>query len=233
MAGCALVNSLQHHGRAMRPCQDPRRARSALHHGALRAVRVRTKGHNRAWRPAAPPTVKRGPCAWPQGVHSPAGRPAPGPRARQPPSPRGAPGPARPAAARLPPPPQRAPRRALGAPGRRVALSKQSMACYGETSLPPAELHHPMPHAATRRVCTAIPLTVSRILALQNQARALEQSAVHAQQAARLLGELCALMRQRRGKALLGCRLHLIERLGACEQHLGTLPRVSSACAYE
>jgi len=84
------------------------------------------------------------------GERSPAGRPAPGPRARPPPSPRGAPGPARPAAARLPPPPRRAPRRALHAPGQSVPLSQQSMALYGETSLRPAELHHPcpmLPHA--------------------------------------------------------------------------------------
>jgi hypothetical protein len=50
------------------------------------------------------------------GERSPAGRPAPGLRARPPPSPRGAPGPARPAAARPPPPPRRAPRRAPPAP---------------------------------------------------------------------------------------------------------------------
>ena len=38
-------------------------------------------------------------------------------------------------------------------------------------------------------------------------------------------------MRQRRGEALLRCCLHLIERLGACEQHLGALPR-SAEHAY-
>jgi len=63
-----------------------------------------------------------------------------------------------------------------------------------------------------------------------NQARALQPTAARAQQAARLLGELRALTRQRRGEALLGCRLHLIERLGACEQHLGTQPRSAKAC---
>ncbi len=66
------------------------------------------------------------------------------------------------------------------------------------------------------------------------QARALQPNAEHAQQTARLLGELRALARQRRGEALLGCRLHLVERLGACEQHLGTPPRSAEhACMSE
>jgi hypothetical protein len=66
---------------------------------------------------------------------------------------------------------------------------------------------------------------------LPDQARAVQPTAAHAQQAARLLGELCALARQRRGEALLSCCLHLIERLGAREQHLRTLPR-SAEHAY-
>jgi len=65
------------------------------------------------------------------------------------------------------------------------------------------------------------------------RAQAVQPSASRAQLAARLLVELRALMRQRRGTALLGCCLHLIERFGACEQHLGTLPQVSSACMFE
>ncbi len=43
---------------------------------------------------------------------------------------------------------------------------------------------------------------------------------LHARQAARLLGELRALMRQRGGEALLGCRLRLSARLYACLVHL-------------
>ena len=39
-----------------------------------------------------------------------------------------------------------------------------------------------------------------------------------------LLVKLRALVRQRRRKALRSCRLHLVQRLGACEQHLGRLP---------
>jgi len=204
VVGCSLVSSLRH----TRPRQETMP-------GPL----------------AAPPTVQCGPLCLGQGVRPPAGCPAPGRRARRPPSPRGAPGPARPAAARLPPPPRRAPRRALGAPGQRVLLDKQSKAIHGETSLRLGELHHRMPHAATRRACAAVSLMVCCIQSLQNQARALQQSAAHARQAARLLGELRALARQRRGKALLGCCLHLIERLGACEEHLGTLPR-SAEHAY-
>ncbi len=116
---------------------------------------------------------------------SPAGRPAPGPPARRPPFHRGAPGPARPAAARLPPLPQRAPRRELGAPGQRVLLDKQSNALHGETSLRLGELHYRMPHAATCRACAAVSLTVCGILALHNQARALQQlPRVHSRQRA-------------------------------------------------
>jgi len=81
----------------------------------------------------------------------------------------------------------RASRRALGAPGQRVPLSQHSMALHGETSLRPAELHHRMPHAATCRACAAVPLTVCHILALQNQARALQQLLrVHSRLRARL-----------------------------------------------
>ncbi len=99
---------------------------------------------------AAPPTVKRGPLCLGQGVRSPAGRPAPGPRARRPPSPRGAPGPARQAAARLPPPPQRAPRRALGRPGQRArSISRarhvyERQACLQLCSTSPCPM---LPHA--------------------------------------------------------------------------------------
>ncbi len=158
-------------------------------------------------------------------MRAPAGRPAPGPRARRPPSPRGAPGPARPGAAQPPPPTQRATRCALGAPGQTVLLGWQSMARYGQTSLRPAEHHHLMPHAAARRACTAVLLTVGRMQTLPDQAWAVQPAAAHARQAARLLGELRALARQRRGEALLGCSLHLIKRLGARQQHLRALPR--------
>ncbi len=88
-------------------------------------------------------------------ARAPAGRPAPGPRARRPPSPRGAPGPARPAAARLPPRPRRAPPRVLGAPGQRVVVLPAEHARHDDIHLAitPAELHHPMPCAAT---CIAV-----------------------------------------------------------------------------
>jgi len=157
------------------------------------------------------------------GERAPAGRPAPGLRARRPPSPRGAPGPARPAAARLPPPPQRAPRRELGAPGQRVLLDKQSKARYGETSLRPAEVINAgpiLPRAERSRLAHRLSHTCSA-----EPGSGVAATAARAQQAARLLGDIRALERQRRGKALFGHRLHLVERLGACEQHLGALPR--------
>ena len=91
-----------------------------------------------------------------------------------------------------------------------------------------AELHHPTPYAATCMACTAVPLC--RTHSLQDQAQAMQPAAAHAQQTARLLGKLCALMRQRRGEALLGCS-HLSARLVACEHHLGRLPR-SAEHAY-
>jgi len=53
----------------------------------------------------------------------------------------------------------------------------------------------------------------------------MQPSASRARQAARLLVGLRALMRQPRCVALLGCCLHLIERLSACLQHLDALPR--------
>jgi len=117
------------HRCAVRPCEEPRRARSAAarHTGALRVARVDMNSRNRAWRPAALSTVKREPLRLGPGC----------------------------ALTRRTPPPRRAPRRPLGAPGHRVALSQQSMARYGETSLPPAELHYHRPHAATRRARTA------------------------------------------------------------------------------
>jgi len=85
-----------------------------------------------------------------------------------------------------------------------------------------------MPSAVTCMACTAVP--PCRTYSLQDQARAMQPAAAHAQQTARLLAELCALMRQRRGEALLGCP-HLSARLVASEQYLGRLPR-SAEHAY-
>jgi hypothetical protein len=86
-----------------------------------------------------------------------------------------------------------------------------------------AALRHHMPCAATRMACMAVPRC--RTLSLQNQARAVQPTAARAQQAARLLVRLCALTRQRRRQALLGCCLHRSARLRACLQHLSALPQ--------
>jgi len=74
-------------------------------------------------------------------------------------------------------------------------------------------LQHALQYAVPRR----------RTHSPQDQARAVQPTAARAQQAARLLGELRMLMRQRRGNALLGRCLRLGARHSACLVHLGQI----------
>ncbi len=97
-----------------------------------------------------------------------------------------------------------------------------------------AALAHERADLAKQARCLGLCPVVSHALSVgQAEPRALQPAAAHAQQAARLLGELRALVRQRRGETLLGCRLYLVERLGACEQDLGALPRSAAHTCHE
>ncbi len=222
--------------------------RHSPHTGALCAAEVHIIWLNKAWRPAAPPIAKRGPCArticgcalwrlWWHVCHTVCRKVYTERRAR---------GCAHPPRAQrqghahdsLPLLAARLVQRGqpqLGCRLRLVArlnarllhlargqrpISRAKTPIYKDKRLPPAELHHPMTHAATCRAYAAVSLTISRTHLLQNQTQAVQPIAAHAQKAPRLLDQLRALKRQRRGDALLGrCLRHA--RVGMRLVHLG------------